>query len=126
MPRTVVRPWTSDVAKYLRACDLYVHPSHADGMPNVVLEAMSCGLPVIATKVAALPSMIQDGVSGRLVDPGSVSQLRDAIRDLVNDPPARERLGRAASERAHREYRIERVVGAIEDAYDRMLSGEAN
>jgi glycosyltransferase involved in cell wall biosynthesis len=125
-PHTIVRPWTREVAKYLQACDIYVHPSHADGMPNVVLEAMSCGLPVIATRVAAIPSMIEDGASGRLIDVGSPSQLRDAIDSLVNDPDTRERLGRAAAERAHRDYRIDRVVDAIEVAYDQMLSTEAN
>jgi glycosyltransferase involved in cell wall biosynthesis len=122
LPRTIVRPWTPEVAKYLQACDVYVHPSHADGMPNVVLEAMSCGLPVVATRIAAIPSMIEELVSGRLIDAGSVSQLREAIADLVNDRDMRERLGRAASERAHRDYRIARVVDAIEGAYDQMLS----
>jgi glycosyltransferase involved in cell wall biosynthesis len=126
LPRTIIRPWTSGVARYLQACDIYVHPSHVDGMPNVVLEAMACGLAVVATRVAAVPTMIQDGVTGDLVDIGSVPQLRAAIQRLVSDPDTRERLGRAASERAHREYPIERVVDAIEAAYEQMLTERAS
>ncbi len=121
-PRTIIRPWSPRIASYFQACDLYVHPSQADGMPNVVLEAMACGLAVVATRVAAVPTMIEDGVTGRLVDIGSVDQLRTAIEGLVRDPKTRGRLGIAAAEHVAATYPIARVVDRIEQVYEEMLA----
>jgi len=118
---TIIRSWTPRIAAYYQACDVYVHPSHADGMPNVVLEAMACGMAVIATRVAAVPTMIEDGRTGMLVDIGNVEQLRAAIKTLAADPAARARLGAAASEHVAATYPIARVVDRIEEAYEDIL-----
>jgi glycosyltransferase involved in cell wall biosynthesis len=120
-PHTIVRGWTPRIAAYYQACDVYAHPSHADGMPNVVLEAMACGMAVVATRVAAVPTMIDDGRTGLLVDIGSVDQLRGAIETLVTDAAARARLGAAASGHVAATYPIARVVDRIEAAYDAIL-----
>lgn len=124
-PRTIVRPWSPRIATYFQACDLYVHPSHADGMPNVVLEAMACGLAVVATRVAAVPRMITDNATGRLVDAGSIEQLRSAIEALVADPTERLRLGRAAAQHVTATFPIARVVDRLEVAYDQMLAASS-
>jgi glycosyltransferase involved in cell wall biosynthesis len=121
-PRTIIRPWTQDVSDYFKACDLYVHPSRSDGMPNVVLEAMACGRAVIATRIAAIPSMIRDGETGLLVEAGAVDEIRTAIETLVGDEPARERIGAAAAVSVAAAYPIQLVVDRIEAAYDSMLS----
>lgn len=115
--RTIVRAWTPAIADYYNACDVYVHPSHADGMPNVVLEAMACGLAVVATRVAAVPEMIEDGLTGLLCDVGDRDELARSLRRLIDDPVIRERMGVAAVERIRTRYRIERVVDEIEAAY---------
>ena len=116
--------WTDRVADYLRACDIYAHPSHADGMPNAVLEAMAAGLAVVATRVAAVPEMIVDGETGLLVDIGDVTAIRDAIARLIQDAPLRLRLGAAAATRANETYQIAAVVDAIEAAYREMLGDD--
>ncbi len=121
-PRTIVRPWSPRIASYFQACDLYVHPSYSDGMPNVVLEAMACGLAVVATRVAAVPTMIEDGVTGRLVEIGSIEGLRAAIEGLAGDPETRTRLGLAAAEHVAATYPIARVVDLIEETYEEMLA----
>jgi len=121
-PSIEVRPWTTEVAAYLQACDIYVHPSHADGMPNAVLEAMASGAAVIATRIAAIPEMLTDGVDGLLVASGSVEELRQAIDSLVADPALTARLSSAAALRAARDYPIEAVVDRIEVAYREMLA----
>jgi glycosyltransferase involved in cell wall biosynthesis len=125
LPNMVLRGWTTEVARYLQAADIYAHPARADGMPNVVLEAMSCGLAIVATRQAAVPDMISDEVSGLLVSVGAVSELRTAMERLIGDASLRARLGHEASLRAHRDYQIESVVSRIIGAYEGMIGTRA-
>jgi glycosyltransferase involved in cell wall biosynthesis len=67
-----------------------------DGIPNVVLEAMAAGVPVVASAVSGIPEVIEDGLTGRLVPPHSPSLLADALRKLLCDAPERNRLSEAA------------------------------
>ena len=64
-----------------------------DGLPNVVVEALSQGLPVVATRAAAIPELVVDGVHGRLVPPGDGGALAAAIEALAEDPRLRQRMG---------------------------------
>jgi glycosyltransferase involved in cell wall biosynthesis len=75
-----------------------VLPSHHEGMPNAVLEAMAAGLPVIATRVGGVPELLTDGVTGLLVPPQSPGELAKAIGRIAEDPELRVRLGTAARE----------------------------
>ena len=118
---TFVVPWTQQIAAYFQACDIYAHPSHADGMPNAVLEAMSTGMAVVATRVAAVPEMISDGETGLLVPIGDVQALRAGIARLISDDELRRRLGAAAAVEARRTYPITAVVERIEAAYNELL-----
>jgi glycosyltransferase involved in cell wall biosynthesis len=82
-----------------RASDLFLLASEVapdgdrDGLPNVVVEALSQGLPVVATRAAAIPELVVDGVHGRLVPPEDAGALAAAIDSLVADPDARHRMG---------------------------------
>jgi glycosyltransferase involved in cell wall biosynthesis len=84
---------------YARA-NLFVFPSRHEGMPNVVLEAMSSGLPVVASRVAGNEELIDPGVTGLLVPKEDASALREAVRALIGDPAARRAMGQAARRRA--------------------------
>ena len=75
------------------AADIFVLPSLEDNMPNAMLEAMSCGTPVVGFAVGGMPDVVVDGVTGRLVPPGDVPSLGDAILDLVLDSDKRELMG---------------------------------
>jgi glycosyltransferase involved in cell wall biosynthesis len=89
------------VRAHYRASDLLLLASEVapdgdrDGLPNVVVEALSQGLPVVATHAAAIPELVVDGVHGRLVPPGDAGALAAAIEALVRDPDARRRMGAA-------------------------------
>ncbi len=78
-----------------------------DGLPNVVVEALSQGLPVVATRVSALPEIVEDGVNGRLVPPQDPAALAAALTELVADPAARRRLGVAAIRRVAEGWDLE-------------------
>jgi glycosyltransferase involved in cell wall biosynthesis len=77
-----------------------------DGLPNVVLEAMSCGRPVVASDVGAISSAVVDGHTGVLVPPGDAAALAGALEFLVDQPGTRERLGRAARTHVQNDYEL--------------------
>jgi glycosyltransferase involved in cell wall biosynthesis len=105
-------------ALYERA-DVFVHGSRYEGSSLVTLEAMAHGRPVVATAAGGIPDKVLDGVTGRLVPPGEVPALADAIRDVLAQPERRRRMGEDG--RAHVLARfawpvlVERTIAVYED-----------
>lgn len=97
---------TDEVALALlyAACDLFVLPSRQDNLPNTVAEAMACGLPVVAFAVGGVPEMVSHRVDGYLARPEDPGDLARGIGWVLADDERRERLGRAARQRACRHY----------------------
>lgn len=90
---------------------------NADGLPVVLVEAMSCGLPVVTTPVAGIVDLVEDGVTGRLVPERDVAALADALRSLLEDPAGRLELGRAGREKVRREFEIAETTRHLADAF---------
>jgi glycosyltransferase involved in cell wall biosynthesis len=84
----------------LAESDVFVLPSHAEGVSMAVLEAMAWGLPLITTAVGGLPDVVTHGQEGLIVTPGNVPEIRDALLRMIDDEPTRLELGRAARKRA--------------------------
>jgi len=95
-----------------------VCPSYREGLPLCVLEAMAHGKPVVASAVGGIPEVVENGVTGYLVEPGDVAGLRAAIERLLADPVLRRRLGRAARARVADRCSWERVTAATVAAYE--------
>jgi len=102
--------------------DLFVFPSRHEGMPNAVLEAMACGLPVIATRIAGNEELVVDGETGFLVPVEDTAALREALRDLLSDKQKRARLGRAGRVRVEQQYSWQRVATDYESILTKATS----
>ncbi len=77
-----------ELASWYRSSDLLVLPSHSEGTPVVVLEALSCGLPVVATRVGGIPEVVADGKTGRIIPPRSPQVLEMTLKTLLVDSPS--------------------------------------
>lgn len=93
--------------RLFRSADIFVLPSHAEGVPVSMLEAMSYCLPVIATKVGGIPEIITEAGAGILICPGNVSQLAEGIHTLAASPELRQTLGEAGRRAIERRHTIE-------------------
>jgi len=110
-----------DVGALLCHARFFVLSSRSEGIPLTVLEAMACGLPVVATRVGGLPEVVEDGVTGLLVPAADPAALAEAMVRLCNDPFGRERMGRAGGLRALELFDIRRMVADYESLYmDRL------
>lgn len=84
-----------EIPAWLSASDIVVLPSWHEGLPNAIVEAMACERPVVATRVGGIPEVVEDGVSGVLVDRRDVRALTEAIGELVSDATKRRTMGHA-------------------------------
>lgn len=99
----------ADLHRHLRAADVFVLPSHAEGQPMAIIEAMASGLPVVATRVGAVPDMLRDGVDGLLVEPRDVPALAAALGRVIDSADLRQRMGASARARAEERYDVDRL-----------------
>ncbi len=112
----------SDVVRYYQASDIYLHASRADTFPTTVLEAMACGVPVVATAVGGIPEQVSHGVEGFLVPPGDSAAMSEAILTLLRDDAMRRSAGIQAAERARSEFGSERMMRSYLDWYAEVLA----
>ncbi|MBN8657671.1 MAG: glycosyltransferase family 4 protein [Anaerolineae bacterium] len=101
-----------DLPAYYSLMDVFVHPSLRDGMPNAVLEAMACGVPVIATPVGGVLDVIEDEVNGLFVNVNDVQGLTEKMAEVLNQPDKRESIGRSARETVLGQYTLEKELQA--------------
>jgi glycosyltransferase involved in cell wall biosynthesis len=105
------------------AADLFVLSSLREGLPNVVLEAMAMGTPVVATRVAGVPRVISDCDDGLLVESGSADALAAALARLLRDETLRRRLADAGRATVEQRYSFDRRMQKLAAIYDTLLRG---
>ena len=98
----------------LRRMDLYVNTSYQEGLPNGVLEAMACALPVVATDADGTPELVQDGVTGYLCPMGDLEALVARCRTLITRPTLRQRMGQAGRRRVQQHFQPDQEAIAVE------------
>jgi glycosyltransferase involved in cell wall biosynthesis len=110
-----------DVDELLHTFDIFVLPSLYEGLPNVVLEAMACGKPVIATAVDGSPEAITDGVSGILVPPKDSDALSKAILHLLENKKMRVEMGKKSRKKVTDYFSLEKQMQQFQILYDHHL-----
>lgn len=96
-----------------REAAIGVLTSHSEGMPVCLMEAASCGVPVVATAVGGVPELVQNGVTGLLARPNDATHVADELERLLADPNLRQAMGLAARSRAEKLFSVQRQVDAL-------------
>jgi glycosyltransferase involved in cell wall biosynthesis len=108
----------------LARCTTLVLPSGQETSPMVIAEAMAAGVPVVATDVGGVTSLLADGVTGLVVPPAEPKLLAEAIEHLVNQPDLRAELGTKAREVASERFRSSQVAARVLDVYRMAVGGD--
>jgi glycosyltransferase involved in cell wall biosynthesis len=110
----------ADLGRAVAAMDVLFNPSITETFGNVTLEAMACGVPVVAARATGSTSLVADGVNGTLVPPDDIAGFADALARYVADPAQRAAHGRAGEERS-RAYSWDAINQAVADTYLRLI-----
>ena len=125
LPGTINR---TDVPAYFHLCDVFTLPAvfdpkgNVDGCPNVILEAMACGKPVVASNISGIPGVVKNGETGILVKEKDVEELAAALVVLLTDPEKREEFGRAGRERILNELTWDKIIAQFKDIYQNSVN----
>jgi glycosyltransferase involved in cell wall biosynthesis len=119
--RVVFLGYREDIPDLLAACDLLVLPSHFEGLPVSVLEAMAAARPVVATRVGGTDEAVVHGETGLLVPPRDPRALAQSIRALLADRDLARRFGEAGRVRVHKEFSAAHMVQRVSQVYDEVL-----
>jgi glycosyltransferase involved in cell wall biosynthesis len=120
--RILFRDFSPRIEDYYRCADLFVLPSHNEGMPNAVVEAMSCGLPCAVTKISGTTDLITHGESGMLFEVNDEESFASALRPLVLDRDTRKRIGQRAAAIIREKYSFDQVADRYLALYHEMLN----
>ncbi|MGA2133256.1 MAG: glycosyltransferase family 4 protein [Bryobacteraceae bacterium] len=116
--------FTAYVEEYLRMMDVFVLPSYREGFPRSVLEAMACGLPVVATKIRGCREAVVDGETGLLAPPGDAAALTEAVLSLIDHPENARRMGEAGRRRAIEYFDTRTVQDRFVAVFDRIMTSD--
>ena len=111
----------TDVPELMRGFDLFVLPSLGEGISNTILEAMACGLPVIATRVGGNPELVEEGRTGALVPAGDAVAMAQAMLAYSRAPDLAESHGRAGRAEVERRFSMEAMLRAYMEVYDSVI-----
>ena len=110
----------TDLARAVASMDMLFNPSVTETFGNVTLEAMACGLPVVAAKATGSQSLVDDNRSGRLITPGAIAQFAEALRSYCENPTLRAEHGKAGEDRSL-DYSWDAINQAVADTYVRLV-----
>ncbi len=121
--RILFRDFSPSIEDYYRCADLFILPSQNEGMPNVVVEAMSCGLPCAVTKISGTTDLISHGDTGLLFEVNNEESFVAALSSLLFNPEVKERIGSHAAALIREKYSFDHVADRYLNLYHEMLTG---
>jgi glycosyltransferase involved in cell wall biosynthesis len=115
--RVVLAGHRADLDRLTPHLDIAVLASYTEGLPNVVLEAMACGVPVVATAVGGTPEVVQDGITGHLVQAGNAEPLAARIESLLESESQRQTMGTSGRARVRQEFTFDAQAHAYQELF---------
>jgi glycosyltransferase involved in cell wall biosynthesis len=123
--RVLMPGFRPDGRRLVAAMDVFLMTSEFEGLPIAMLEAMTLGKPVVATRAGGIPEVLADGNGGLLASVGAIDDLSSCVLQLLEDAERRARMGAAAAVRVESRYHLKRRVKAIESLYAQLLDEAA-
>ncbi len=117
--------WVDEIQYALARWDVFVLPSLEEGFPIAALEAMSAGLPVVASSVGGVPELVVDGETGWLVPPADAASLASRLRAILRDPEQRRSMGEAGRARVREQFSLTLMTRGFSQLYDELLGDAA-
>ena len=118
--------FSDEIPSLLKSSDVFVLPSRYEGMPNALLEAMACAKASVATSVNGTPELIEDGISGFLVDSESANQIFEKIELILSNPKLRVNMEKKALQRVKNHFTIDKMIQNLEDLFIAQLNKTIN
>ena len=115
---------TPAIPRVLSCADLFLLPSSQESFGLSALEAMACGVPVLATRAGGIPEVVEDGATGTLCEVGDVEAMAEGALSILRDPQRRERMAAAGRRRVVDNFTVEHVVPLYESYYERVLDAK--
>jgi colanic acid/amylovoran biosynthesis glycosyltransferase len=115
-----------EIRAYYTRADVFALPSFAEGLPVVLVEAMACGLPVVASRITGIPELVEEGVAGRLIVPGRLDQLTEALADVLSGGlEARGSMGSRGRAKVEAEFDLERTADQLHAVFSEFAPSTA-
>lgn len=112
------------VYEVLRCADLFAFPSETEALGLALIEALSCEVPAVASRVGGIPDIVDDGVHGRLFESGDEEGLLGALCALIEDPALRRRMGQRGRERVLERFSLPRIIARYQSLFDAVLEAK--
>lgn len=119
--RVIFTGQRNDIPEVYSSLDIFVLPSLIEGLPMVLLEAMAAGKPVIATRVGAIPGVIEDGKDGIIINPGDIGELKEAIISIMTDPELARRFSQNAFKKVSEQFSSDKMCSRHMEIYSDVL-----
>ena len=105
--------YLQDQVSFLNDIDLLLLPSHTEGLPNVILEALAMSIPIVATRVGGVPDVIKDGVNGRLIEPSSPESIAEAMEQFLTEREVFKRLAEGGRKMVEDRFNFRRRTDSL-------------
>ena len=120
----MLRERVEQIEDYYRMADLFVLPSYREGLPNVLLEAMACGIAVVISKLSGIEGIVvEEGKSGFLFRPGNITELSERILAVFANPSLARSLGYEARHHVEQRYDIQKIAERYASLYTELGIG---
>lgn len=113
----------NDLLKYYNLADIFAFPTlRMEGLPLVILEAMACEIPVVASRIGGIPTVIENGRDGFLIEPSNLKELKDKILMLLEDERLAKRIGKNARSKVVKKFSVDKMVDDTIKVYEEVIS----